>query len=73
MALTKHPKRVNDRLRPKFGIPGILGQSDTVVKAFGPEKGYRLMLTTIYVRAFVGLVVALMAGQGIADMTHLIK
>jgi hypothetical protein len=73
MALKKHPKRVHDPLRPKFGIPDILGQSDTVVKAFGPDKGYRLMLTAIYVRAVVVLVVALMTGQEIAHVMHFIK
>jgi hypothetical protein len=47
MATKKHPERVNEVLRPKFGIPGILGQSDRVVQAFGPWRGFLLMVLAI--------------------------
>jgi len=47
MATKKHPERVNDVLRPKFGIPAILGQSDRVVAAFGQRLGFALMVLAI--------------------------
>lgn len=47
MATTKRPDRAKDDLRPKFGIPAILGQSDRVVAAFGPWRGFTLMVLAI--------------------------
>jgi hypothetical protein len=47
MATKKHPERVDEPLRPKFGIPAILGQSDRVVAAFGPRLGFMLMVLAI--------------------------
>jgi hypothetical protein len=53
MASRKTPERVNDNLRPKFGIPAILGQSDRVVGAFGQRLGFMLMVLAIFACAGV--------------------
>jgi hypothetical protein len=53
MATKKAPERVNDDARPKFGPAAILGQSDRVVEAFGPRRGFALIMT------------ALLAGSGV--------
>jgi hypothetical protein len=47
MANDKTPGRVNDAVRPKFGMPAILAQSDRVVEAFGPQRGFALMVLAI--------------------------
>jgi hypothetical protein len=47
MVAKKHPERVSEPLRPKFGIPAILEQSDRVAAAFGPQRGFTLMVLAI--------------------------
>jgi hypothetical protein len=47
MATKKHPERVNDSARAKFGIPAILAQADRVVAAFGPQRGFIIMVLAI--------------------------
>jgi len=62
MAIIKHPNRVDEPVRPKFGIPAILGQSDRVVAAFGPRLGFTLMVLALASSAGVlGSAVALLA------------
>jgi hypothetical protein len=61
MAIQKHPDRVNELVRPKFGIPAILGQSDRVVEAFGPRLGFVLMVMAILAGAGVSAGMLLVA------------
>jgi hypothetical protein len=68
MTTKKHPKRVNDLVRPKFGMPALLGQSDRVAEAFGPEKGYRLMVYAIVAWVVIYLGTIAIAGKGIAHI-----
>jgi hypothetical protein len=45
-------------VRPSFGIAAILGQSDRVVTAFGPWRGFALMVIAIGACASTVMVLA---------------
>jgi hypothetical protein len=45
--IQKTPAPVKDVVRPKFGLGSILAQSGMVANAFGPDRGYKLMVMTI--------------------------
>lgn len=64
------PKPVNDGVRPKSGIGfgHILAQSGIVANAFGPDKGYRLMVLTILASALVSVGVVLLAVRGLVHI-----
>jgi hypothetical protein len=55
MATKRTPPQVNDLLRPKFGLGNILAQSEIVAAAFGPERGYRLMILVVASRLIIGV------------------
>lgn len=66
MATKKHPERVNDSLRPKFGLAAVLAQSDRVVDAFGPWRGFILMVLAIVASAGVMGTVAVFLAKLVA-------
>jgi hypothetical protein len=65
MATKRTPPQVNDLLRPKFGIPAVLNQSDRVVKAFGPRLGFTLMVMALVTWAAVNCGAVLVVARGI--------
>jgi hypothetical protein len=47
VASKKQPDSGLDLLRPKFGIPAVLAQSDRVVAAFGQRLGFVVIILAI--------------------------
>jgi hypothetical protein len=43
----KTPEPVKDFVRTRFGLGSILAQSGVVANAFGPERGFWLIVMTI--------------------------
>lgn len=50
-SLKKPPLGAGGQLRLKMGYGGMLAQSEKVAKAFGPDRGYRLMIVVVVVKA----------------------
>ena len=48
------------------GMGGILSQSETVVRAFGPDRGFVLMLLAVLAGLLVPLGTVLLIARGIA-------
>jgi hypothetical protein len=61
MAAKKTPLRVDDVVRPKFGLANVLAQSETVANAFGRWPGFVIMMTALLVSG--GFVAALAIGS----------
>jgi hypothetical protein len=52
-------------LKPNVGLGGILAQSDTVVRAFGRDRGFLLMLIALVMGAGVPIATAVLLMCGI--------
>jgi hypothetical protein len=65
MAIQKHPKRVNDLLRPRLGpVASILAQSPAVASSFGRWPGFILVMMGMLVILVVSLAAIVVAGKG---------
>lgn len=45
----------------RFGYSGMLAQSEKVAKAFGPDRGYRLMVMMVVAKAVATIITASIA------------
>jgi hypothetical protein len=54
--------------KASMGLGGILAQSETVVRAFGREKGFVLMMAAILAVVSVGLGTAVIVAKGVGRL-----
>jgi hypothetical protein len=72
MMIGERPSRVNGFMRPKLGsLEGLLAQSASAAKSFGPRMGFVLLLTAMLMQwtarmSIIGLAMLLSVKYGVA-------
>jgi hypothetical protein len=59
-------KRPEEKPKPGIGLAHLLAQSRVVVDAFGPDRGFKLMVMALVASAFLSGGAVFFAARGIA-------